>query len=159
MRLLVLTMAMLGLSMAKEKSSFFDKVMAFEHKLVDKIKHIGDEHHEKHVEPEETDEKLAFVFEVVRHGARAPVEMRDIEEYPENVSEGILTPEGMRQRFLLGRYNRKRFIEDADFLSETFTPGEVYMQSTNVNRTIQSGYSELMGLYPPHKGGAERLTK
>lgn len=23
------------------------------------------------------------------------------------------------------------------------------MESTNVNRTVQSGYSELMGLYPP----------
>lgn len=30
------------------------------------------------------------------------------------------------------------------------------MQSTNVNRTLQSGYSELMGLYPPGKG--ERLS-
>lgn len=28
-------------------------------------------------------------------------------------------------------------------------PGEVYMQSTDVNRTMQSGYSELMGIYAP----------
>ena len=31
------------------------------------------------------------------------------------------------------------------------------MQSTNVNRTMQSGYSELMGLYPP--GQAQGLTR
>ena len=31
------------------------------------------------------------------------------------------------------------------------------MQSTNYNRTMQSGYSELMGLYPP--GAGQRLTK
>ena len=33
------------------------------------------------------------------------------------------------------------------------------MLSTDVNRTMQSGYSELMGLYPPGQSGAERLTK
>lgn len=32
------------------------------------------------------------------------------------------------------------------------------MQSTDVNRTIQSGYSELMGLYPPGLSDAEPLT-
>ena len=32
------------------------------------------------------------------------------------------------------------------------------MMSTDVNRTIQSGYSELMGLYPPGQSGAERMT-
>ena len=28
-----------------------------------------------------------------------------------------------------------------------------------MNRTLQSGYSELLGLYPPKEGGAERLSK
>ena len=37
-------------------------------------------------------------------------------------------------------------------------PSEFFMQSTDVNRTIQSGYSELMGLYPPNQSGAEKLT-
>lgn len=32
------------------------------------------------------------------------------------------------------------------------------MQSTDVNRTLTSGYSELMGLYPPGTGGAKKLT-
>ena len=32
------------------------------------------------------------------------------------------------------------------------------MQSTNVNRTLQSGYSELMGLYPPSFSQGEKLT-
>ena len=41
-----------------------------------------------------TDEQLAFVFELVRHGARAPIEDRDLDEFP--VDEGWLTPEGMR---------------------------------------------------------------
>ena len=33
-----------------------------------------------------------------------------------------------------------------------YDESEFYIQSTNVNRTMQSGYSELMGLYPPGKG-------
>lgn len=40
------------------------------------------------------DEQIAFVFELVRHGARAPIENRDIDKF--TVAEGILTPEGMR---------------------------------------------------------------
>ena len=100
------------------------------------------------------DEQMAFVFELVRHGARAPIEDRELDTF--SVGEGILTPEGMRQRYLLGRRNRQRYVEEWNLISDEYTPGEVYMQSTNVNRTMQSGYSELMGLYPP--GAGERLT-
>ena len=63
----------------------------------------------------------------------------------------------MRQRYLLGRYARERYIEDYKLLSPDLTPGEVYIQSTDVLRTIQSGYSELLGLYPPG-AGAEQMA-
>ena len=104
--------------------------------------------------PKDPDEQIAFVFQLVRHGARAPIEDRDLDKFP--VGEGLLTPEGMRQRHLLGRHNRQRYVHDYGLLSSDYTPGEVYMQSTNVYRTLQSGYSELMGLYPP--GAGQRLT-
>lgn len=72
----------------------------------------------------------------------------------------MLTAEGMRERYLLGRYNRQRYVYEQEFLSEFLNPEEIYMQSTNVNRTMQSGYSELMGLYPPQFGGnSDLLTK
>ena len=83
----------------------------------------------------------------MRHGARAPIEDRDLDKF--TVDEGFLTPEGMRQRYLLGQHNRERYVDEYSFLSAKYNPTEVYMQSTNVNRTMQSGYSELMGLYPP----------
>ena len=102
------------------------------------------------------DEKLAFVFELVRHGARTPIEDRDLDKF--TVGEGLLTPEGMRQRYLLGRHNRERYVEEFELLSKSFVPGEIYMQSTCVNRTMVSGYSELMGLYPPSNSD-ETLTK
>ena len=91
----------------------------------------------------------------MRHGARAPIEDRDLDQF--TVAEGMLTPSGMRQRYLLGRHSRERYTETYKLLSKEYDPSEVYIQSTNVNRTMQSGYSELMGLYPPGQG--EQLTR
>eukprot|EP00347_Sterkiella_histriomuscorum_P018906 403343716 len=34
-------------------------------------------------------------------------------------------------------------------LDETYNPNQIYVQSSDVLRTLQSGYSELMGFYPP----------
>ena len=33
-------------------------------------------------------------------------------------------------------------------LSPEYTPGEIYIQSSSYERTVQSAYSELLGLYP-----------
>ena len=48
-------------------------------------------------------DKLGYVFELVRHGARAAL-IDDPGCFP--VDTGMLTPVGMRQRYLLGKYNR-----------------------------------------------------
>jgi hypothetical protein len=53
----------------------------------------------------------------------------------------------MRQRYLLGKYNRERYIKKLKLLKEDFDQEEVYLLSTNFNRTIQSGYSELIGMF------------
>ena len=42
------------------------------------------------VRPRNPDEHLAFVFELVRHGARAPIENRKLDKFP--VGKGLLTP-------------------------------------------------------------------
>ena len=57
----------------------------------------------------------------------------DLSEY--NKEPEMLTPSGMRQRYLKGCYNRVRF---ADLLSTDYVPGEIYIQSTNKKRTMQS---------------------
>ena len=100
---------------------------------------------------------LHFVYELSRHGARAPTS-EQATGY--SIGPGMLTPEGMRQRYLLGAYNRKRYTEEYQLLSkDQLDYDEVMMMSTLVNRTIQSGYSELMGLYQPSKATATKLTK
>jgi len=81
---------------------------------------------------------LEYVFEVVRHGARAPLIAS--EKFP--VQSEMLTPMGMRQRYLLGRYNQEMYGKwnNSDLLRA------IDIQSTDVLRTIQSGYSELHGV-------------
>ena len=49
-------------------------------------------------------EKLAFVYELVRHGARAPIIPEPEGTFP--VKLGLLTATGMRQRLLQGKFNR-----------------------------------------------------
>lgn len=74
---------------------------------------------------ENDDEQLVFAFELVRHGARAPIENRDIDMF--SVAEGMLTPEGMRQRYLLGRHSRQRYTQTYKLISEEYDPREVYI--------------------------------
>jgi hypothetical protein len=52
----------------------------------------------------------------------------------------------MRQRFLLGTLNRERYIEQYGLFSRK---EEIYVQTTSYDRTFQSGFSELMGMFPP----------
>jgi hypothetical protein len=82
----------------------------------------------------QSDDKLAFVFEMVRHGARAPL----IPQPPNvfKVAGGCLTASGMRQRFLLGAYYRQRYIEQYGLLDETFNPNQIYSQATDVHRVL-----------------------
>ena len=65
----------------------------------------------------------------------------------------------MRQRHLLGASNRKRYTEDYKLLDmDGDILEQVRMQSTMYNRTMQSGYSELMGLLPPVSNSRNSLT-
>jgi len=56
----------------------------------------------------------------------------------------MLTPQGMRERYLLGRYNQMKYANDLfdniSKIKEGFT-----VHSTDVYRTLQSGYSEILG--------------
>ena len=78
----------------------------------------------------------AFIFELNRHGARAPFwdNPQALQDFP--VSIEMLSPQGMRQRMLLGRTLEKIVKK----------PTDVYVESTDVYRTIQSAYSQLSGV-------------
>jgi hypothetical protein len=67
----------------------------------------------------QADEKLGYVFEIVRHGARAP---QIAEPGYFKVPTGMLTAQGMRQRYLLGKFNRQKYIEREGLIDEVYNP-------------------------------------
>ena len=71
------------------------------------------------------DQELIFAFELVRHGARSPFEDIAMDKFPVGVGE--LTPEGMRQRYLLGRRNRERYTETFNLIPTEYDPKQVYI--------------------------------
>ena len=94
------------------------------------------------------DGDLVFVLETTRHGARNPVGSDiSIGEIPEYI-KGELTPMGMRQHFLLGHEMRKRYTGEGNLLDENYNAYEVYVRSTDVNRTIVSAMSHMQGMFP-----------
>jgi hypothetical protein len=59
----------------------------------------------------------------------------------------------MRQRYLLGRYN---FLKYQSLFSDGL---DVTMESTDVYRTLQSGYSELLGMVHQQNKTALKIDK
>ncbi|XP_012275172.1 prostatic acid phosphatase-like [Orussus abietinus] len=93
---------------------------------------------------------VVFVNILFRHGDRTPVDPYPNDPYNNEslwpVPFGQLTNTGKHQQLLLGRWIRKRY---SHLLSEEYSPYDVYIRSTDVDRTLMSAEANLAGLYPP----------
>lgn len=99
----------------------------------------------------EESSKLLFVAELCRHGDRTPLkefpsDSLPVSHWPEGV--GQLTAIGQRAHYELGQRLRERYV-DSGFLSSSYSASEIYVRSTDIDRTLMSAQSQLTGLYPP----------
>ncbi|KAH7829649.1 putative acid phosphatase [Monocercomonoides exilis] len=93
--------------------------------------------------------KLVSVQVIHRHGDRSPLEnFPDFKQWP---LTGQLTPTGMKQLFELGTLLKQEYVDKQHFLKENYDYNDVYIRSTNRDRTLMSAESLLMGLFPNSK--------
>ena len=92
---------------------------------------------------------LLFVWEHFRHGARDPYTKVNKKTWKDFIgvqwkSEGELNAIGLRSHYLLGIATKKRYN---NFLSKSFDINEMFIISTERNRTIMSAMANLQGIY------------
>ncbi|XP_043464721.1 prostatic acid phosphatase-like [Leptopilina heterotoma] len=93
---------------------------------------------------------VIFSSLLFRHGDRTPVDPYPNDPYRNEsswpVPFGQLTNLGRHQHLMLGRWLRNRYSK---LLPETYTYYDIFVRSTDVDRTLMSAESNLAGLYPP----------
>ncbi|XP_006902611.1 PREDICTED: prostatic acid phosphatase-like [Elephantulus edwardii] len=93
--------------------------------------------------------ELKFVTLVFRHGDRSPIETFPNDPIKESAwpqGFGQLTQVGIEQHYELGEYMRRRY---ENFLNESYKHEQVYIRSTDVDRTLMSALANLAALFPP----------
>ena len=96
--------------------------------------------------------EIVFVFEHFRHGARSSVfiDKYNIDIYDIKwIGDGELTSVGMRMLYLIGVHIRDKY---KNIINKNTSPNELLVYSTDLNRTILSAESQLLGMFPPEKG-------
>ncbi|KAM4821514.1 prostatic acid phosphatase [Thomomys bottae] len=93
--------------------------------------------------------ELKFATLVFRHGDRSPIETFPNDPIMESSwpqGFGQLTQLGMEQHYELGQYIKKRY---GKLLNESYKREQVYIRSTDVDRTLMSAMTNLAALFPP----------
>ena len=91
------------------------------------------------------DNNLYFVFSTYRHGARYAFTLFRRDYFGNYIpSRGALTPYGAKQHLEIGKRYRERYSK---FLNMSFNPKEMYIRSSDAERTVISTLKELEGLF------------
>ena len=87
-------------------------------------------------------DQLLMVHEITRHGARFGLNADYFNETDPRWRPGELTSMGKRQHYLIGGEMRRRYMVKNKLLDfNQYKPSEIYIRSTDVNRTIESALS------------------
>ena len=100
----------------------------------------------------EADKTLKMANIVYRHGARSPIAFYPNDPYQEKFwpdGSGRLTQYGMRLEYDLGKFFKERYMTNTSFISQQYVHKEVYIQSSDVDRCIESAETQLAAIYPP----------
>ncbi|XP_077999647.1 prostatic acid phosphatase-like [Glandiceps talaboti] len=98
--------------------------------------------------PERT---LEMVHVLYRHGNRSPARQYPTDPNPVSTwpqGFGQLTNSGKMQQFKLGQWLLERY--GGLFLNKTYMRSEIYVRSTDIDRTLMSAECNLAGMYPPN---------
>ncbi|TKR95662.1 hypothetical protein L596_009797 [Steinernema carpocapsae] len=99
--------------------------------------------------------KLLQIQAIWRHGDRPPIGTYPTDPYQENawpVKWGELTPRGMWQHYRQGLKLKHEYIIKNKLVSSKYDPDQIFVQSTDVHRTLASAYSNLAGFYSSSTG-------
>lgn len=93
-----------------------------------------------------THSKLYQVVAVISPGARNHI--NDLYDGADTKHKwGELTPVGLRQQQSLGKYFRKDYIDLNGLMNKNYVKEEYELLTKNSTRSIQSGLSNLYGMY------------
>uniref|UniRef100_A0A915BHA7 Acid phosphatase n=1 Tax=Parascaris univalens TaxID=6257 RepID=A0A915BHA7_PARUN len=95
-------------------------------------------------------DNLIMVQPIWRHGDRSPTTTFPNDPNQESawpLGWGQLTPIGMDQQVSLGNALYEEYVVKNKFLSTSLSFNEMYIRSTDVNRTLISAYCNLIGMY------------
>ncbi|XP_018565963.1 testicular acid phosphatase homolog isoform X1 [Anoplophora glabripennis] len=99
---------------------------------------------------EGAEDELDAVVAIYRHGDRTPVKPYPTDPYRNAsfwpVDFGQLTNRGKLEQLELGKWLRNRY---QNFLPILYSEKDIYVRSTDVDRTLMSAEANLAGLYPP----------
>ncbi|XP_034485610.1 prostatic acid phosphatase [Drosophila innubila] len=94
--------------------------------------------------------ELKFAHVIFRHGDRMPLDPYPTDPWNNRkywpANWGQLTNRGKQQHYELGKWMRKRY---SSLLSSRYDNEQIYVQSTDVDRTLMSAQSHLAGLFEP----------
>uniref|UniRef100_A0A915PKU1 acid phosphatase n=1 Tax=Setaria digitata TaxID=48799 RepID=A0A915PKU1_9BILA len=97
-----------------------------------------------------TSDKLLLLQAIWRHGDRAPIKTCKgfpikMQHWPQG--KGELTTQGMAQHVKLGKIIYNRYVNSLKFLNSYYDSRQIYVRSTDVNRTLMSAVSNFVGFY------------
>ncbi|XP_028402517.1 lysophosphatidic acid phosphatase type 6-like [Dendronephthya gigantea] len=92
--------------------------------------------------------KLRHKLKNLKRGELPPLSVKD--ELRGGCRMGQMTITGQQQTFELGRKLKELYIDDLNFIGQTFDPNSIYLRTTYVERTIESLRCLVAGMFAGH---------